>query len=142
LLPLIGGVFIIPGGERLKILDIIVKEILSELPQQKIDWGTKLIGADRAWAKYKGRGIKIGIIDTGIDYNHPDLAPNIKKIRSFIDDTDGYDANFHGTHIAGIAAGADTGIGVIGVAPEAELYVAKVFGEGGYFTSTAERAAL
>lgn len=126
----------------IKVFDVEIKEILSVLPQNYIDWGTKLIGADRAWDKYKGRGVKIGIIDTGIDYNHPDLAPNVKKVRSFIDDTDGFDSNFHGTHVAGIVAGRNNGVGIIGVAPQAELYIAKVFGEDNKFSAAAERNAL
>ena len=126
----------------MQIENLEIKEILQFLPQNYIDWGTKLIGADKAWKKYRGRGIKIGIIDTGIDYNHPDLASNIKRTRSFIDDTDGFDSSFHGTHVSGIIAGVDNNVGIIGVAPEAELYVAKVFGKNGYFTSTAEKNAL
>jgi subtilisin len=128
--------------DNLRIADCEIKKILSVLPQNYIDWGHKIIGADKAWEKYRGRGIKIGIIDTGIDYNHPDLASNIKRTRSFIDDTDGFDSSFHGTHVSGIIAGVDNNVGIIGVAPEAELYVAKVFGKNGYFTSTAEKNAL
>jgi len=126
----------------MQILDVIIKEILSQLPQQKIDWGTKLIGADRAWEKYRGKNIKIGIIDTGIDYAHPDLAPNVALTRSYIDDTDGFDSGFHGTHVAGIFGGADTGIGIIGVAPQCDIYSAKIFGKGNYYTVKAEEAAL
>lgn len=126
----------------MQIESVEIKEILNVLPQSYVDWGTKMIGADKAWGKYRGRGIKIGIIDTGIDYNHPDLASNIKRTRSFIDDTDGFDSSFHGTHVSGIIAGVDNNVGIIGVAPEAELYVAKVFGKNGYFTSTAEKNAL
>ena len=126
----------------MQIESVEIKEILNVLPQSYVDWGTKMIGADKAWGKYRGRGIKVGVIDTGIDYNHPDLASNIKRIRSFIDDTDGFDSGFHGTHVSGIIAGADNGLGIIGVAPEAELYVAKVFGRDNYFSSLAERDAL
>jgi subtilisin len=120
-----------------------IKQILTTLPQSYIDWGTKLIGADKAWAQgLTGKGIKTGIADTGIDYNHPDLAPNVKKARSFIDDTDGFDSSFHGTHVAGIAAGRDNGSGVIGTAPRTDIFSAKIFGAGGINTSTAEFAAL
>ena len=126
----------------MRLADVEVKEILNVLPQNHVDWGTKLIGADSAWEKFLGKGIKVGVIDTGVDYNHPDLEPNIKKVRSFIDDTDGFDSGFHGTHVAGIIAGAINDVGIVGVAPEAELYVAKVFGANNRFSSTAERAAL
>jgi len=124
----------------MRIEGIEVKEILNVLPQNCIDWGTKLIGADKAWGKYRGRGIKVGIIDTGIDYNHPDL--NVVECVSFIDDTDGYDSGFHGTHVSGIIAGMDNNIGIIGVAPEAELYVAKIFDKNDKTNEQAKYNAL
>ena len=118
--------------ERAKIFDFEIKEILQSLPQQKIDWGTKLIGADKAWQKYRGKGMKIGVIDSGIDYTHPDIGPNVKETVSFIDGSDGFDnENGHGTLVAGVIAGCDNGIGTVGVAPESEIYSAKVFDKDG-----------
>lgn len=124
------------------LFDCEVKQILNTLPQSYIDWGMKLIGADKAWEKYTGKGVKVGIIDTGIDYSHSDLQPNIKKYKSFIDNTDGIDANFHGTHVAGISCGCNNGTGIVGVAPEAEIYSAKIFDKNGKTTTTAETKAL
>ena len=124
------------------LFDCEVKQILNVLPQSYIDWGMKLIGADKAWEKYTGKGIKVGIIDTGIDYSHSDLAPNIAKYKSFIDDTDGVDANFHGTHVAGISCGRNNGTGIVGTAPEAKIYSAKIFDKNSKTTATAEMKAL
>jgi len=124
------------------LFDCEVKQILNTLPQSYIDWGMKLIGADKAWEKYTGKGIKVGIIDTGIDYSHSDLAPNIAKYKSFIDDTDGVDANFHGTHVAGISCGRNNGTGIVGVAPKAKIYSAKIFDKNSKTTATAEMKAL
>lgn len=124
------------------LFDCEVKQILNVLPQSYIDWGMKLIGADKAWEKYTGRGIKVGIIDTGIDYSHSDLQPNIKKYKSFIDNTDGIDANFHGTHVAGISCGRNNGTGIVGVAPKAKIYSAKIFDKNSKTTATAEMKAL
>jgi subtilisin family serine protease len=127
----------------MKLIDTEVKQIVTSLPQSYIDWGTKLIGSEKAWAQdLTAKGIKTGILDTGIDYNHPDLMQNIKKTRSFIDGSDGFDSGFHGTHVAGIATGRNNGIGIIGVAPESEIYSAKIFRADGTNTSTAEFAAL
>lgn len=119
-----------------------VKQIINNIDEQKVNWGMKAIKADKAWDKYKGRGIKVGLLDTGIDAEHPDLKPNVVEKVSFIDDTDGEDANFHGTHVAGIFGAADTGKGVIGTAPAVEIYSAKVFHKDGYMTATAEREAI
>jgi len=126
----------------MQIENLEIKEILQFLPQNYIDWGTKLIGADKAWKKYRGKGIKVGIIDTGIDYFHSDLKDNLIRCKSFIDDTDGFDSNFHGTHVAGISCGADNGTGIVGVAPEAEIYSAKIFNSNGQTSATAEQRAL
>ena len=119
-----------------------INGIIDSLPEQKVSWGAKLIQANKAWEHYKGEGVKIGIVDTGIDADHVDLAPNVKDFKSFIDSTNGSDANFHGTHVTGIAAGADKDQGIIGVAPKAEIYSAKIFNKNDEMTATAERKAL
>ena len=103
-----------------------VLEIFSQLPEQVIDWGTKLINADKAWEKYRGEGMRLGIIDTGVDYRHSDLVSNMVEAVSFVDG-DGSDSGFHGTHCVSIPTAADTGTGVIGVAPAAKIYSAKIF---------------
>lgn len=101
-------------------------------------WGVKHIVAEVAHASgNKGTGIKIAVLDTGIDYTHEDLAVNYRGGYDFAyGDNDPSDDNFfgHGTHVAGIIAAAGNGIGVIGVAPEAELYAVKVLDGGGFGT--------
>ncbi|MEW6599785.1 MAG: S8 family peptidase [Nitrospirota bacterium] len=99
-------------------------------------WGVKHIGADAAHASgNRGTGIKIGIIDTGIDYTHEDLNDNYAGGWDFVfNDEDPFDdnPNSHGTHVAGIIAAEDNGIGVIGVAPEADIYAIKVLDGAGF----------
>jgi len=105
-------------------------------PSFEKQWGINTVGAPAAWAKTTGAGIRIGIVDTGIDLTHEDLAAHIVESTSCID-TDGnplkctgsaQDDFGHGTHVAGIAAAIkDNGVGVAGVAPDAQLVVAKVF---------------
>ncbi len=118
-----------------------VLEKLDSLPKQKVNWGMKAINADKAWEKYRGRKVKIGLIDSGIDFTHPDLEYNTRSVASFIDDT-AVDSGFHGTHVAGIFGAGDTGFGVIGVAPEVEIYSAKIFNAEGRTTFTAEEQAI
>ena len=108
----------------------------SDDPFFEKQWGISTVGAPAAWAKSTGKGIRIGIVDTGIDLSHEDLAARIVESTSCID-TQGNSLNCvgsaqddfgHGTHVAGIAAAVkDNGAGVAGVAPDAELVVAKVF---------------
>ncbi|MEG2338615.1 MAG: S8 family peptidase [Clostridium sp.] len=84
----------------------------------------------------KGKGIKIAILDTGCDVNHPDLVGRIAGVRNFTSDDRGAinivtDRVGHGTHVAGTISGNENGSGVVGVAPNASLYILKVLTEEG-----------
>ncbi len=95
-------------------------------------WGVKRIGAGAVHSYNKGTGIKVAIIDSGIDYNHPDLAANYAGgYDIYNNDNDPMDDYGHGTHVAGTVAALDNDTGVIGVAPEAHLYAIKVLGSSG-----------
>jgi subtilisin len=98
-------------------------------------WGVWRIFADVAHdSGNKGTGIQVAVLDTGIDYTHPDLAGNFKGGYDFVfEDDDPYDDNprSHGTHVAGVIAAEDNAAGVIGVAPEAYIYAVKVLDGGG-----------
>jgi subtilisin family serine protease len=96
-------------------------------------WGVKRIGAGTVHdSGNKGTGIKVAILDTGIDYEHSDLNANYISGYDFANnDSDPMDDNGHGTHCAGIVAAEDNEGGVVGVAPEADLYAVKVVDSGG-----------
>ncbi|MEK7399378.1 MAG: S8 family peptidase, partial [Candidatus Poribacteria bacterium] len=99
-------------------------------------WGVKRIGAGFVHDANKfGTGIKVAIIDSGIDYNHPDLNDNfeigLKGYDFFNNDNNPMDDNGHGTHVAGTVAAEDNNSGVVGVAPKAKLYALKVLGANG-----------
>lgn len=98
-------------------------------------WYVPHIGTDRAWGATRGRGVVVAVVDTGVDYNHPDLKANmVGPGYSFVTNKpDGIDVFGHGTHVAGIAAAAaDNGEGVAGIAPEAKILPVTVLGpEGG-----------
>lgn len=91
-------------------------------------WGGQRIGADRQHRDgNRGEGIRIGIIDSGIDYTHPDLADNYAGGYDFADgDPDPMDDDGHGTFVAGVVAARANGAGALGVAPGARLYALKV----------------
>jgi thermitase len=104
-------------------------------PSFSLQWALPIIGAPQAWSATTGAGVRIGIVDAGVDLTHEDLAGKVVDQISCVDSGgdplqckgSGQDDLGHGTHVAGIAAALkDNGLGVAGVAPDAALVVAKV----------------
>jgi subtilisin family serine protease len=155
------------------------KEIQLDLPKEPEEQKTTAqsgsadsnhqIGADKLHEEnIKGKGIKVGVIDTGIDYNHPDLKDAYKGGYDFVDDdSDPMEATYkdwensgypeihpgigspyytsHGTHVSGTIAGQKkNGVdyAVEGVAPESDLYVYRVLGPYGSGTTGAVLAGI
>ena len=114
-------------------------------------WGMDMINAKEAHKTEAGdKRVKVGVIDTGVDASHPDIAPNFdhKLSRNFVTDIpeidgpceyDGcvdpadVDNGGHGTHVAGTIAGAMNGRGVSGVAPDAGIVNIRAGQDAGYF---------
>ncbi len=103
-------------------------------PSQTIPWGISRIFAPEAWSISSGSGIKVAVVDTGVNRSHPDLKNNldlagclnfISSFRTCEDD------NGHGTHVAGTIAAEDNSFGVVGVAPKAKIYALKVLDRNG-----------
>lgn len=108
---------------------------------QTIPWGITRIKADEAWSLSSGSGVKVGVIDTGIDTDHPDLKENLVGCLNFISSRKTCeDDNGHGTHVSGIIAARNNNLGVVGVAPEAKIYALKVLDRrgGGYLSDVIE----
>ena len=106
-------------------------------PPQVLPWGVARVDAEWAWPTATGAGVKVAVLDTGIDKDHPDLQVNIAGGVNFVrrgrklDPTKWDDDDGHGTHCAGIIAAANNEIGVVGVAPQASLYAVKVLNSSG-----------
>ena len=100
-------------------------------PAQTIPWGITRVGGGVSTTTHTA-----WIIDTGIDYNHPDLNVDTDRSRTFVPrTTSANDDNGHGSHVAGTIAAEDNPIGVVGVAPGATLVAVKVLdrrGSGSY----------
>jgi subtilisin family serine protease len=144
---LFAGVFGTPNGEPLGVCQ----------------WDMAVINADdETRAQATGKGVTVGVIDSGVDFNHADVAPNldVDKSCSFIfDDTPTahpaevangdcsnkgavQDRNSHGTHVASTIAAPVNGIGIAGVAPEATIVGLKACTQVGYCFADSVAAAL
>jgi subtilisin family serine protease len=121
-------------------------------PLANQQWDMRMIGATPtgSYALNQGKGVRVGIIDTGVDGNHPDIAPNFsaRLSRNFttdMPDVDGpcevpscvdpanVDENGHGTHVASTIGSPINALGIAGVAPKATLINLRAGQDSGYF---------
>lgn len=115
--------------------DITVKTISEEqifkAAAQQPSWGYQHIKAPSALkVGYTGKGVKIAVIDSGINSQHPDLK--VAGGASMIADSSPFtDGAGHGTHVAGVIGALNNSYGVVGAAPDAELYSVKVLSSNG-----------
>lgn len=125
---------------EIKLIPFVVNEVVSKAEETYPD-GVKMIQAPEIWDESeKGKGRVIAVIDTGCQVDHPDLKSRIIGGKNFTEDYNGDadkydDNNGHGTHVAGTVAAVRGEKGVVGVAPEAKLLIAKVLngkGSGTY----------
>jgi subtilisin family serine protease len=96
-------------------------------PYASLQYGPRAVHADRAHAWVTGRGVRVAVVDTGVDTNHPDLTDRVVKTVNFVEGGEKtFTADYHGTAVAGvIGARADNGIGIYGIAPDADLLAVK-----------------
>ena len=120
--------------------------------QDTLPYGVANIDAEVVWGGSQGAtdvvsgqggfGVKVAVIDTGVDCGHIDLLPGCFYGANFVNSLLAFDDNGHGTHVAGIIAARDNGQGAIGVAPEAELYAVKVLDSAGSGSWSAVAAGI
>jgi len=128
-------------------------EVPTAEPLAACQWDMAMIGAnDETFSRATGKGVKVGVLDSGIDFNHPDLASNIDVALSCsfitaddplaldVEKADGdcsdkaavQDYGDHGTHVATTIGAPINGFGIAGVAPEATIVGVKVCSAFGF----------
>ena len=122
-------------------INVIGLRALSEWPslanfpqQQQMTWGQRAMRLDQLPAHYRGQGIRIALIDSGVANTHQDLMKITRgyDVINKTHDTSGWtvDTIAHGSHCAGVIAGLDSTTGIRGFAPEAEIHACKLFPGG------------
>jgi subtilisin family serine protease len=118
---------------------------LDAVRRASLDTSTRQVGAPRAWASgYTGAGVKIAVLDSGVDSSHPDLKGRVVAERNFSVSPDAKDRAGHGTHVASTAAGSGAQSGGLhkGVAPAASVINAKVLDDEGFGEDSGIIAAI
>ncbi|MEU4510854.1 S8 family serine peptidase [Nonomuraea wenchangensis] len=123
-----------PKHDKLRLSGGMDRLWLDRVSRISLDESVPLVGAPKAWAAgYDGAGVKVAVLDTGIDRTHPDLAGKVVAEADFSGSQDATDRHGHGTHVASTIAGSGAAGGGAhkGVAPGASLLVAKVCDDRG-----------
>ncbi|WP_232698257.1 S8 family peptidase [Brevibacillus daliensis] len=111
---------------------LVSEQVKVMLHSQEIPWGVEHMGAPALWDVTKGAGVKVAVIDTGISSSHPDLKGRVKAQKIINKESgSGRQSSGHGTHVAGTIAAVYNDSGIVGIAPEVELYDVQAFGAEG-----------
>ncbi|HEX3923647.1 MAG TPA: S8 family serine peptidase [Streptosporangiaceae bacterium] len=102
-----------------------------EFPERALDsWGARVMGFGWLPPTYRGNGVRVALIDSGVAAGHPDLSGRIEHGRDLIgrDEQKGWQEDLigTGTHHATLIAGRDDGTGIVGLAPEADIHICRV----------------
>lgn len=122
------------AGPAARVAGTVERVSLDRRVKVSVDQSVPQIGAPAAWQRgLTGKGVKVAVLDTGLDPTHPDLAGRIGGSANFSEATDAVDHNGHGTHVASTVAGNGSASGgkYKGVAPEATLLNGKVLDDDG-----------
>lgn len=115
-------------------------------PLRKMQYASDILKLDKIHDVYRGRGIKVAVLDTGVDTGHNDLKDRVIGTKNFVRG-ENYASEIHGTAIAGVIAASINGFGIEGVAPDAGIIatrackqVSKEHPEGECFTDSLSKA--
>ncbi|MFG1885585.1 S8 family serine peptidase [Micromonospora sp. NPDC049102] len=132
-------------GEQAKLGAGVAQIWLDGKVRPTLEHSVPQIGAPTAWSAGRdGTGVKVAVLDTGVDATHPDLAGRIAEMRDFSDSGSARDGHGHGTHVAATIAGSGAASGGLrkGVAPGARLLVGKVLNDAGFGSDSSTIAGM
>lgn len=110
--------------------DINEFESLDKTERERLNWAESMLGIPKVWKLTQGEGVKVAVLDTGVDEDHPDLKDAIIESKDFTGDGI-EDKSGHGTHCAGVIAARINDVGFVGAAPKTDLLIGKVLGNNG-----------
>lgn len=112
---------------RVRAASAVETFVTLEEPYRNLQHGHESLGIGQAHDHASGRGVRVAVVDTGVDFDHPDLRGRVVEARNFVGNerSEGFTLDRHGTAVAGVIAAARNGEGVLGIAPEAELIALK-----------------
>lgn len=119
-------------NKKCSLFPYVKEEVLSlQEAAQNAGWSITAFDLPAAWGKSMGEGVRVAVLDTGCDLDHPDLKANLLPGVNLVGSGDPWDDNSHGTHVSGIIAAENNEIGMVGVAPHAKIIPVKVLDSRG-----------
>lgn len=121
-------------NKKVSLLPYIREDISGISPgmAQITGWEIKKFDIEKQWKFTKGKNVKVAVIDTGCDLDHPDLKDNLLPGKNIIDPKkDPIDKHGHGTHVSGTIAARNNSLGIVGVAPETKIIPVKALNDDG-----------
>jgi bacillopeptidase F len=119
-----------------KLINFEQPKIQNEISFPEYTYGLNIIGLKALQQKYpdiRGQGVRVGILDTGLDTRHPAFKNKTVTFRNFVNpkDQNPIDDHSHGTHVAGTVSALPVGKKYVGIAPDVNLIIGKVFSKTG-----------
>lgn len=122
-----------PSNDHCNLLPYIREDVLTiQEVEQKLGWEITSFNLPDTWKYSQGEGVKIAVLDTGVDLNHSDLIENLLPGKNFVEpNKPPSDDNSHGSHVTGIICACNNDRGVVGVAPKSKVIPVKVLDKKG-----------
>lgn len=121
------------NNKKITLLPYTREEVFSiQEAKQKTGWEISSFNLPKTWEKTMGEGVKVAVLDTGADLDHPDLQENLLQGKNFVNrKSSPNDDQGHGSHVTGTICAVNNDIGMVGVAPKSKVIPVKVLDKHG-----------